>query len=48
MYYMYYMYQSTLCLFVLLYSVNILSTVVNNHFEQINDDNDDDNKAVTS
>ena len=38
--------QSTLCLFVLLYCINILSTVVNNHFEQINDDDDDENNTV--
>jgi len=39
--------QSTLCLFVLLYCINILSTVVNNHFEHAenyDDDDDDDDE----
>ena len=33
--------QSTLCLFVLVYCIILLWTVVNNYFEQINDDDDD-------
>ena len=34
--------QSTLCLFVLLCRITLLSTVSSNHLEQINDDDDDD------
>ena len=47
MYYIYRIYllgqlSEPMCLFVLLYCINILSTVVSNHFEQINDYDDDD------